>query len=228
MRLETINPATGKVVKTYNELNPQQVAKTIDKADAAFRDWRRSDFVRRSKLMETAARVLEEKRAKYAELMTIEMGKPIRQSVAEVEKCAWVCRYYAEHAESFLRDETVETDAAKSYVTFNPLGVVFAVMPWNFPFWQVFRFAAPALMAGNVGLLKHASNVCGCSLAIESVFKQVGFPEGVFASLLIRSRRVASVLENNAVKAVTLTGSTPAGRAIAAKAGQLLKKSVLE
>jgi succinate-semialdehyde dehydrogenase/glutarate-semialdehyde dehydrogenase len=228
MKLETINPATGKIVNTYDELDSKQIAEIIDRADATLRNWRRLDFARRSKLMKNAAQVLDDNQAEYAELMTIEMGKPIRQSIAEVEKCAWVCRYYAEHAESFLQNEIVETDATKSFVTFNPLGVILAVMPWNFPFWQVFRFAAPALMAGNVGLLKHASNVCGCSLAIESVFKKAGFPEHVFTSLLIGSRQVASVLENKAVKAVTLTGSTPAGRAIASRAGQLLKKSVLE
>jgi succinate-semialdehyde dehydrogenase/glutarate-semialdehyde dehydrogenase len=163
-----------------------------------------------------------------ATLMALEMGKPVRQGRAEIEKCAWVCEYYAEHAARFLAPETVATDARRSFVTFQPLGVVLAVMPWNFPFWQVFRFAAPALMAGNAGLLKHASNVCGCALAIEDVFTEAGFPRGVFKTLLVGSGAVEGIIAHGAVKAVTLTGSAPAGRAVARAAGEHLKKTVLE
>jgi succinate-semialdehyde dehydrogenase/glutarate-semialdehyde dehydrogenase len=178
--------------------------------------------------MRSAGRVLRENADGYAVLMANEMGKPVSQGRAEVEKCAWVCDYYADNAAAFLKAEPVETDAAKSFVTFQPLGVVLAVMPWNFPLWQVFRFAAPALMAGNAGVLKHASNVPGCALAIEDVFGKAGFPSDVFRTLLVGSAQVNAIIENPHVKAVTLTGSTPAGRAVARKAGEMLKKTVLE
>jgi succinate-semialdehyde dehydrogenase/glutarate-semialdehyde dehydrogenase len=178
--------------------------------------------------MRGAARILRDRAREFGELMTREMGKPIAGGVSEAEKCAWVCDYYAEHAEAFLADQEVEADAGRSFVTFRPIGVVLAVMPWNFPFWQVFRFAAPNLMAGNAGVLKHASNVPGCALAIENIFREAGFPEGLFGSLLIPGGRVAGVIEHPLVRAVTLTGSTPAGKAVAAKAGEVLKKTVLE
>jgi succinate-semialdehyde dehydrogenase/glutarate-semialdehyde dehydrogenase len=178
--------------------------------------------------MRGAARILRDRAREFGELMTVEMGKPIAGGVSEAEKCAWVCDYYAEHAEAFLANQEVEADAGRSFVTFRPIGVVLAVMPWNFPFWQVFRFAAPNLMAGNAGILKHASNVPGCALAIEAVFREAGFPEGLFGSLLIPGGRVAGVIEHPLVRAVTLTGSTPAGKAVAAKAGEALKKTVLE
>jgi succinate-semialdehyde dehydrogenase/glutarate-semialdehyde dehydrogenase len=178
--------------------------------------------------MHQAARILRDRAREFGELMTLEMGKPITGAVQEAEKCAWVCEYYADNAEDFLRDQEVESDAARSFITFQPLGVVLAVMPWNFPFWQVFRFAAPNLMAGNAGLLKHASNVPGCALAIEEIFSEAGFPEGLFRTLLIGSGRVDGVIEHPLVRAATLTGSTPAGIAVATKAGSVLKKTVLE
>ena len=178
--------------------------------------------------MKRAAQILRDRAAEYGELMSVEMGKPAKDGRAEAEKCAWVCDYYAENAERFLEPEAVQTDASKSFVVFQPLGVVLAVMPWNFPFWQVFRFAAPNLMAGNVGVLKHASNVPGCALAIENIFQEAGFPENVFRSLLVGSKQVDAIIENPIVRAVTLTGSTPAGRAVARKAGEMLKKTVLE
>jgi succinate-semialdehyde dehydrogenase/glutarate-semialdehyde dehydrogenase len=178
--------------------------------------------------MRGAAAVLRRGAGELATLMALEMGKPVRQGRAEIEKCAWVCEYYADHAARFLEPETVATDARRSFVTFQPLGVVLAVMPWNFPFWQVFRFAAPALMAGNAGLLKHASNVCGCALAIEDVFTKAAFPRGVFKTLLVGSGAVEGIVAHRHVRAVTLTGSAPAGRAVARSAGEHLKKTVLE
>jgi succinate-semialdehyde dehydrogenase/glutarate-semialdehyde dehydrogenase len=178
--------------------------------------------------MARAATILRDRAREFGELMTAEMGKPVAGGVAEAEKCAWVCDYYAENAEEFLADQEVESDATRSFVTFQPIGVVLAVMPWNFPFWQVFRFAAPNLMAGNAGLLKHASNVPGCALAIEDVFKEAGFPDGLFKTLLVPGNGVSQVIEHPLVRAVTLTGSTPAGQAVASKAGEVLKKTVLE
>jgi succinate-semialdehyde dehydrogenase/glutarate-semialdehyde dehydrogenase len=178
--------------------------------------------------MKRAAHILRERAIEYAVLMAQEMGKPVKDGRAEVEKCAWACDYYAENAETFLRPEVIQTDANKSYVAFQPLGVVLAVMPWNFPFWQVFRFAAPALMAGNAGILKHASNVPDCALAIADVFRKAGFPDHIFCTLLIGSKQVDAVIENPLVRAVTLTGSTPAGKSVAKKAGEMLKKTVLE
>ncbi|MCH8012140.1 MAG: NAD-dependent succinate-semialdehyde dehydrogenase [Candidatus Marinimicrobia bacterium] len=228
MSITAINPATGELIKEYPELTPDEVQEAINKSNLAFQSWRKVKVYDRAKLMKKAAQVLRDKANEYGELMALEMGKPIKEGRAEVEKCAWVCDYYAENTEKFLQHEFISTDASKSFVTFQPLGVILAVMPWNFPFWQVFRFAAPSLMAGNSGILKHASNVPGCALAIEEVFKEAGFPEYVFKSLLIGSRQVNAVIENPHVKAITLTGSTPAGRAVAGKAGELLKKTVLE
>lgn len=228
MKFKSINPATGEVISTYDEMQPQEIAKTLIRADDAFRSWRETSFAERASLLRKAASILKEDLERYARLMAVEMGKPVRQGRAEVEKCARTCDYYADEAERFLAPEIIESDAAKSYVTFRPLGAVLAVMPWNFPFWQVFRFAAPAVMAGNVGLLKHASNVCGCALEIEAVFRRAGFPEGVFSTLLVASDRVDEIIADPAVRAVTLTGSAPAGRAVARKAGEMLKKTVLE
>lgn len=228
MTMESINPTTGETIKTYAETTPQQVHGILEEASAAFHSWRRSSFGERAALIRRAARILLDDKEKYATLMTREMGKPIAESRAEVEKCAWVCNYYADHAEGFLQPEVIKTDAGKSFVTFQPLGVVLAIMPWNFPFWQLFRFAAPALMAGNVGVLKHASNVPGCALAIEQVFHKAGFPKSVFRTMLVGSCRVAGIIENPLVKAVTLTGSVPAGKAVAACAGAVIKKTVLE
>jgi succinate-semialdehyde dehydrogenase/glutarate-semialdehyde dehydrogenase len=209
-------------------MSVETVATIIESSHGAFLEWRKTSFFDRARLMKKAAEVLRGNLDEYAKLMTLEMGKTLGEGRAEAEKCAWVCDYYSENAEKFLTSETVETDATRSFVTFQPLGVVLAVMPWNFPFWQVFRFAAPALMAGNSGVLKHASNVPACALAIEDVFRRAGFPESVFQTLLIGGSRVAGVIENPLVKAVTLTGSTPAGRSVASKAGEMLKKTVLE
>jgi len=228
MAIKAIYPATGEIIKEYPEMTPEEVKSIIEKSHEAFLLWRKTRFSERAVLMKKAAKVLRDNAEEYAKLMTQEMGKLIKDGKAEAEKCAWVCNYFAKNAESFLKPEVVETDAKKSFVTFQPLGVVLAVMPWNFPLWQVFRFAAPALMAGNVGVLKHASNVPGCALAIEGVFKNAGFPENIFRALLVGSRQVDAIIENPLIRAVTLTGSTPAGRSVAKKAGQMLKKTVLE
>ena len=228
MSLTTINPATGKPIKTYEEMTADSAAAVVVKANDAWHSWRETSFATRAALMKKAAAVLRQRSGELARLMADEMGKPLAQGNAEVEKCAWACDYYAENAEQHLAPEIVQTESHKSYVAFEPLGVVLAIMPWNFPFWQVYRFAAPALMAGNVGLLKHASNVPGCALAIEHLFEEAGFPADVFRTLLIGSRQVQAVIEHPLVRAVTLTGSTPAGKAVAAQAGAVLKKSVLE
>ncbi len=228
MPIESVNPTNGATIRTYKEPSPEEVAAILGQVDEAFGSWRRTSFGERARLMHAAAQVLRARTDEYARLMAEEMGKPIREGRAEAEKCAWVCEYYAESAEGFLSREPIETDARQSFVSFEPLGVVLAVMPWNFPFWQVFRFAAPGLMAGNTGVLKHASNVPGCALAIEAVFREAGFPENVFRTLLIGSKQVERVIEHPKVRAVTLTGSTPAGRAVASASGSLLKKTVLE
>jgi succinate-semialdehyde dehydrogenase / glutarate-semialdehyde dehydrogenase len=228
MPIQSINPTKGEVIKNYHEMSVDEINQIINDVDNAQLSWRKSEFSERAKLMKNAAQILRKRNEEFAILMAQEMGKPIREGRAEAEKCAWVCDYYAENSENFLKEEVVETEASKSYVTFQPIGIVLAVMPWNFPFWQVFRFAAPALMAGNAGLLKHSSNVFGCALAIEEVFREAGFPENIFRSLLIGSKAVDAVIENPNIKAVTLTGSTPAGQAVAKKAGEMLKKSVLE
>jgi succinate-semialdehyde dehydrogenase / glutarate-semialdehyde dehydrogenase len=222
------NPANGQVIAEYEETTEQEVRDIIRRAHEAHRQWKRTPFSHRAALMKEAAKVLRLRAREFGELMALEMGKPIGGGVAEAEKCAWVCDYYADHAESFLEDQEVRTDAGRSFITFQPIGVVLAVMPWNFPFWQVFRFAAPNLMAGNAGLLKHASNVPGCALAIEQVFREAGFPDDLFRTLLVPGRRVETIIENSLVRAVTLTGSTPAGKAVAQKAGEVLKKTVLE
>jgi succinate-semialdehyde dehydrogenase / glutarate-semialdehyde dehydrogenase len=228
MSLDAVNPATGELLKTYDEMTPGETAAAVENAHAAWKSWRKAPFAERARPMRKAAAVLRERKAEFARLMALEMGKPLKQGISEAEKCALGCDYYAEHAEAHLAPEMVKTEASKSYVAFEPIGVVLAVMPWNFPFWQVFRFAAPALMAGNTGVLKHASNVPGCALAIEDVFLQAGFPKGVFRTLLVGSRQVKAVIEHPLVSAVTLTGSTPAGKAVAAQAGAVLKKTVLE
>lgn len=228
MAIESINPLSGKRIKRYTALKPTQINRKIQDAHSAFARWRETGIADRAKYMKKAAAVLEKKKQPLARLMALEMGKPLAQGISEIEKCAWVCRYYSQEAAGFLQPEKIETDASKSYVTFEPLGVVLAIMPWNFPFWQVFRFAAPSLMAGNTGLLKHASNVPGCALAIEEIFDEAGFPPGVFQTLLIDSKQAEEVIEDERVMAVTLTGSTQAGKAVAAKAGSLLKKTVLE
>jgi succinate-semialdehyde dehydrogenase / glutarate-semialdehyde dehydrogenase len=225
---ESINPASGEHIRSYDEHSDAAIEEIVQLTAAGQKKWRSSGFEERSVLMSNAARLLQTHREEYARIMTLEMGKPIAAARAEVDKSAWVCNYYAGHAWHFLKPEAVRTDAAESYVAYQPLGVVLAVMPWNFPFWQVFRFAAPALMAGNAGILKHASNVTGCSLAIEDVFRRAGFPEHLFRSLIVGSKRMDRVIEHPAIVAATLTGSVPAGQAVAGKAGSLLKKTVME
>jgi succinate-semialdehyde dehydrogenase/glutarate-semialdehyde dehydrogenase len=226
--MQSINPATLDVIGVYEELSPEAAARAIEESAAAFETWHGTSFALRGGLMAKAADVLRSRSDELARLMAGEMGKPVRQGRAEIEKCAWVCEYYAGNAERFLAPEPVETDAHASFVAYRPLGVILAVMPWNFPFWQVFRFAAPALMAGNTGVLKHASNVCGCSRAIEDIFSAAGFPRGAFRSLLVGSGAVESIVAHPAIRAVTLTGSAEAGRAVARAAGAHLKKTVLE
>lgn len=228
MPMESINPATGDVIKVFQEITLEQALSKVDQAHDAFLMWKLKPYSERKPLMLRAAQVLLEDKRRFAEIMTVEMGKPVKQALAEVEKCAWVCEYYAENIESILKNEIVKTDASESYVQFDPIGVVLAVMPWNFPFWQVFRFAAPALMAGNAGVLKHSSNVSMCALAIEDVFIKAGFPENLFKTLLINSRLVPDIIYYNKIRAVTLTGSDIAGRKVAEIAGKNLKKTVLE
>ncbi|TET13182.1 MAG: NAD-dependent succinate-semialdehyde dehydrogenase [Dehalococcoidia bacterium] len=228
MPIEAVNPTTGETIKEYEEMTPEDVRGAIEKSHQAFLGWRRTSFAERAKLMKKAARILRDKAEDYARLMAEEMGKPLKSGRSEAEKCAWGCDYYADNAEKFLQPEAIDTDASKSFVTFQPLGVVLAIMPWNFPFWQVFRFAAPALMAGNAALLKHASNVPGCALAIEDIFRKADFPANIFRTLLIGSNQVEVVIANPLVKAATLTGSIDAGRAVSRKAGEMIKKTVLE
>lgn len=228
MPIESINPSTGEIIATYEEASSEDVAAILERADLAFRDWRRTGFDHRGRLMRKAGAVLRERTEEHAALMAREMGKPLAQGRAEVEKCAWVCDYYADEARGFLAPEEIATDASRSFVTYQALGVVLAVMPWNYPLWQVFRFAAPGLMAGNAGVLKHSSNVMGCALAIESVFRDAGFPEDLFRTLVIGSAKVPAAIAAPQVRAITLTGSTPAGRAVATVAGAVLKKTVLE
>jgi succinate-semialdehyde dehydrogenase/glutarate-semialdehyde dehydrogenase len=228
MAIASINPTTGETLKTFQALKAEEIEEKLQRAAGTFRAYRRTPMPERARMMQRAAEILETEKNEFARVMTIEMGKPIKAAVSEAEKCAWVCRYYAEHAERQLADQIVQTNAKKSYVHFQPLGPVLAIMPWNFPFWQVFRFAAPALMAGNVGLLKHASNVPQCALAIEDIFSRAGFPDGAFQTLLVGSDAVEGILNDGRVVAATLTGSEPAGRSVAAIAGKQIKKTVLE
>ncbi|MGK9368325.1 NAD-dependent succinate-semialdehyde dehydrogenase [Melioribacter sp. Ez-97] len=228
MPLKSVNPATGKLIKEFPEMSKKEVEEIISAAGSAFNQWKEYDLKGRCDLMKNAGAQLLKEKEKYAEIITNEMGKPISQSIAEVEKCAWVCDYYAENAKDILKNEIIETDATESFVSFEPLGVILAVMPWNFPFWQVFRFAAPALTAGNGAVLKHASNVSMCALAIEEVFAKAGFPENLFRTLLIPSSAVKYIIDNDLIKAATLTGSEFAGSMVASECGSKLKKTVLE
>jgi succinate-semialdehyde dehydrogenase/glutarate-semialdehyde dehydrogenase len=228
MTIATINPATGETLRTFQPLSDAELEARLQCAADTYRSYRRTPLADRKRMLLRAAEILESEKDAFGKLMVLEMGKPIKAGVEEAAKCALGCRYYAENAERFLADEYVETYASRSYVTYQPIGPVLAVMPWNFPFWQVFRFAAPALMAGNVGLLKHASNVPQCALAIEDIFRRAGFPEGCFQTLLIGTDRVRQVIEDPRVAAVTLTGSTGAGAQVASAAGKVVKKSVLE
>lgn len=230
MSIATINPATGKTVRTFEPFSTARVSEYLDRAAAAYRTHRRTSFAERAQRMRKAAAILDSECRRLGQLMTLEMGKPIGAAIAEAEKCATACRYYAENAERFLANQPVkmEGEGGKSWVAFQPIGVVLAIMPWNFPFWQVFRFAAPALMAGNAGVLKHASNVPQCALAIEDVFRRAGFADGLFQTLLIGSDLVEGIIADKRIAAVTLTGSEGAGRSVASAAGKNLKKSVME
>ncbi|QHL86803.1 aldehyde dehydrogenase family protein [Nibribacter ruber] len=228
MAIQTINPYTNQVVKDFEPASAQQVEKVLQTAEDTFQSWRSTHFDHRAQLMHKAGQELENRTNHYARLISLEMGKPLKQARSEVQKCAKVCHYYADHAQEFLQDEDIATDATRSFISYEPMGVVLAVMPWNFPFWQVFRFAAPALMAGNVGILKHASNVPQCALAIQEVFENAGFPKGCFQSLLIGSKEVDALIKDPRIKAVTLTGSEGAGAKVASTAGQEIKKTVLE
>jgi len=226
--MQSINPFTGQIVGECTEYSSTEVEEIIRKVDQAFHSWKLTSFEQRAVYMKNLQAKLNEKKEELAGIIVSEMGKVKREAIGEVEKCALVCGFYAENAESFLKNEPIKTEASESYISYQPIGTVLAVMPWNFPFWQVFRFLAPALMAGNTGVLKHASNVSGCALAIEQLVRDAGFPEHIFRTLLIGSKEVKSVIENPLIKAVTLTGSTPAGRSVASVAGAALKKSVLE
>jgi len=228
MTLLSINPANDQTIAEYKTHTTEKTDQLIKEARSAFESWRFSPLPDRARVLRNAAEVLKSNRESYALLMTREMGKPVSQSLAEIDKCSSACLFYADKSSEFLAPDMVMTEASESFVCYEPLGVVLAVMPWNFPFWQVFRFAAPGLMAGNAGLLKHASNVSGCALAIEDVFKEAGLPNGLFSTLLIKSSAVEQVIRHRDVSAVTLTGSGAAGAAVASTAGQVLKKSVLE
>ena len=228
MTIASINPATGERLETFEEASTQEVEAALAAAAGAFPEWRRQSFGARAGFLTRAAAELRAGSRKYAQLITLEMGKPIKQAEAEIEKCAWNCEFYAENAEQMLADEPIASNAAQSYVRFQPLGLVLAVMPWNFPFWQLFRFAPPGLMAGNVAILKHASNVPQCSLAIEEVFHKAGLPEGVFRSLLVSGENALSLIADPRVAAVTLTGSDATGSKIAEASGKVLKPAVLE
>jgi succinate-semialdehyde dehydrogenase/glutarate-semialdehyde dehydrogenase len=228
MTIETINPTSGQLIRSYPQDTPSEVSEALDSVSRAYASWRETDFATRAVLFEGMARLLREQQESLAGLMATEMGKPLREGRSEVEKCAWACEYYADEAESLLAPQMVSTLATKSYVTFRPLGPVLGIMPWNFPLWQVYRFAVPAMMAGNVAVLKHAPSTTGCSLAIEQLFLEAAFPPHVFRSIILENARVAEVIADGRVAAVSLTGSTRAGRAVAGEAGAVLKKTVLE
>ncbi|MEK7206685.1 MAG: NAD-dependent succinate-semialdehyde dehydrogenase [Pseudomonadota bacterium] len=228
MAMETINPTTGERIKTFDLWNDRQLEQALQEAATAATGWQTTSFPERARLFRNIAAELRANTAHYAGLITLEMGKIIKEARAEIEKCVWGCEFYAEQAERLLQDEKIDSDAGLSYVAYLPLGTVLAVMPWNFPFWQVFRFAAPSLMAGNTAVLKHASNVPQCALAIEAIFHKAGFPRGVFRTLMISAAQVEKVIADPRIHAVTLTGSEAAGRKVAAAAGANLKKTVLE
>jgi len=225
---QSVNPATGEVLETFEETAPDALTGILERADVASRDWRRRPVTERAERLRAAGRVLRERKEAYARTMALEMGKPLTQGAGEAEKCAWVCDYYAEHGPALLADEPRPSDASRSYIRFEALGPVLAIMPWNFPFWQVFRFAAPALVAGNAGILKHAPNVPRCAVAIEEVFRDAGFPDGLFRAVFLSNEGAGSAIADGRVRAVTLTGSDRAGSQVAEQAGRHLKKTVLE
>jgi succinate-semialdehyde dehydrogenase/glutarate-semialdehyde dehydrogenase len=226
--LESINPANGELLKIYPEMTEDEISEVLTKSEREFAIWKEFSSKERSGLLLKVSELMLKKKEKYAELITREMGKTIAQSRAEIEKCASVCEYYAEDAEKYLKDKPIKTDAQKSFISYQPLGTILAIMPWNFPFWQVFRFAAPNLMAGNAAILKHAGNVTGTALAIEEIFREAGFPENIFRTLILSSKKIETVIKDKRISAVTLTGSVAAGRAVAKAAGEVLKKTVLE
>jgi len=226
--IQSINPATNEQIKEYKSFSDAEVEKRLAIAQTAFASWKKTSFETRKKLFQQVAKHLLAHKQEFAEIITSEMGKPIVESVGEVEKCALVCNYFADNAEKFLKSEDVKTEAKKSYVAYEPLGIIFAIMPWNFPFWQVFRYSAPALMAGNVTILKHASNVSGCSLAVEEIFAKCGFPTGVFQSVLVAGHETEKIIRDPRIQAITLTGSDRAGATVAKIAGEVVKKTVLE
>ncbi|MGD8748181.1 MAG: NAD-dependent succinate-semialdehyde dehydrogenase [Balneolaceae bacterium] len=226
--MKSINPATNEIIREYEQMDDKTLDEIVHRAALAQDEWRKTSFEERASVLRKAAGILEAEKSQYAELMAEEMGKPLPQGEAESEKCAWVCNYYADNAREFLRDEIIESDADKSYVTFNPLGTVLSIMPWNFPFWQLFRFGAPALMAGNAAILKHAPNVTGCALAIEHIMHEAGIPKDLFRTVIADVEQTQELITHRDIHAVTLTGSTRAGKAVASKAGSVLKKTVLE
>jgi len=226
--MKSINPANGELIEEYDQMNDEALDAIARDAARAQKKWRRNSFYERGLLLQRVAELLEEQKGKYAELMAREMGKPLAQGESEAEKCAWVCNYYADNAEDFLEEEVLKSDASKSYVTFNPLGTVLAIMPWNFPFWQLFRFGAPALMAGNAVILKHAPNVTGCALAIEDLMHEAGIPDNLFRTVVVDVDQTQRLIKHPDIAAVTLTGSTREGKAVESTAGSELKKTVLE
>ncbi|MFN2261495.1 MAG: NAD-dependent succinate-semialdehyde dehydrogenase [Psychroflexus sp.] len=228
MEFKSVNPYNGDQIATYTAQTKEEVERVLERSGEAFKSWRKTPLSERTELLKKVGQILRDDVEEYAKMITLEMGKPISESRAEVNKCAWVCDYYAENASEFLADEKIKTDATHSYVKHDPIGTVFAVMPWNFPFWQVFRFAAPTLTAGNTGILKHAANVFGCAIKIEEIFKKAGYPDHVFQNLIVHHDTSEMIIAHDAVQAVTLTGSGGAGAAVAKLAGKNLKKSLLE
>jgi len=228
MIFNSINPYNNQTVGTYEGISDQVLLQKLDNSNSAFQSWKKVSIAERAKLMHKAGQVLRDNVEEYARMITLEMGKPISEARGEINKCAWVCDYYADHAEAFLADEIIATDAQKSFVKHDPIGAVLAIMPWNFPFWQVFRFAAPTLMAGNTALLKHAPNVFGCAIQMEEVFIKAGFPKDVFQNLIVHHDKTETIIAHDAVQAVSLTGSEKAGSAVASIAGKYIKKSLLE
>lgn len=228
MSIASINPSTGEIIKTYSEYSESDVHSIIRQVQAEFQNWRTTPIKKRMEYFSNASSILTSNKIHYAKLMALEMGKPISQGLLEIEKCALACRYYIENGESFLKDQYIKTEAKESFVSYQPLGIIAAIMPWNFPYWQVFRAAIPSIMAGNAVILKHSSNVPACALAIEDIFKKAGFPEQLFRTILIGSSKVNSLIENESIKAITLTGSSKAGALVAEQAGKLIKKLVLE
>ena len=226
--IETKNPADGTLLNSYKEHSMEELEKVLKKADAVFNSWKNNEIQERTQLLQNVADILGDRKKFYAELMTKEMGKPISQSIAEIEKCIWVCEFYVINAEQFLADELIETDAEESFISYDPLGCILAIMPWNFPFWQVMRFAAPTLTAGNTILLKHAANVTGCAFALQELFEEAGYPKGCFQTIVAAHEKIEKLIASDALKAVTLTGSEKAGKAVASIAAKYLKKSVLE